>query len=120
VLKQRIQGAQNLGHSRVSAGMSIGHVDNTASGLSWLTETETWQRPHYETRGGGGLKMDPVTFERLINFLQTHSHTGMGHAKQALTQDTDGVNALAREAAHVQSADHVIGPRHALFEPERY
>lgn len=119
-LQRRLKGTQNLGHSRVTAGMSIGECASSPTGLSWLTEKESWQRPHYETRGGGGLTMDPVSFQRLANFLQTHSHTGMGHAKGALTQDIEGVNALSREAAYTQAAGHVIGPRSALFDLEGY
>ena len=120
-MQRRLQRPQNLGHSRISAGMSIGHSESSPSGLSWLHEEQRWDRPpRYETRGGGGLAMNEVTFERLINFLRTHSHVGMGHAKEALSQDVEGVNGLAREAAYDQAADHVIGRRHALFSLEGY
>jgi hypothetical protein len=81
-----------------------------------MIDAQSWEpnseRPH------GALSMDPVTFQRLVNFLKTHSHTGMGHARRglaALAQDTGGVNALARETAFSQAADEVIGPRHRLF-----
>jgi hypothetical protein len=98
--------------------MAIGSVEKSATGLSWLVESQVWE-PRYETHRGG-LRMDPVTFQRLVNFLQTHSHTGMGNARPALARDTEGINSLAREAAYDQAADEVIGPRHPLFSLEGY
>jgi hypothetical protein len=96
--------------------MAIGDVEPSPGGrgLSWLIESQTWE-PRHETYRGG-LSMDPVTFKRLMNFLQTHSHVGMGNAKPALARDNEGINSLAREAAYDQAADEVIGPRHALFD----
>ena len=94
--------------------MAIGSSKESATGLSWLTEDQVWEA---EPRNfAGGLSMDPVTFQRLINFLTTNSHTGMGHATPALGRDVDGINALARQSAYDQAADHVIGPRSALFD----
>jgi len=64
------------------------------------------------------VKMDPVNFQRLMNFLTTNSHTGMGHAAHPFAQDVGGINALAVENAIDQAADEVIGPRHPLFSLE--
>ena len=94
--------------------MAIGHVESTGGGLSWLVEEQS--NEYRPTDFIGGLSMDPVTFQRLVNFLTSHSHTGMGHAKNPLSRDVDGINALARERAYDQAANHVIGPRHPLFD----
>jgi hypothetical protein len=119
MLSRRLKGTQNLGHTtKIHAGMAIGSVDSSPGGLSWLVESQVWE-PRYETHRGG-LAMDPVTFQRLVNFLTTHSHTGMGSATNALARDVDGINSLVREATYDQSLDEVIGPRHPLFNLEGY
>jgi hypothetical protein len=116
----RLPQQQRLGHTaHVHQGMAIGSVQSSAAGLSWLVEEQHWDQPP-QTHFGGGLSMDPVTFQRLINFLRTSSHTGMGHAKPALAQEVDGINALARESAYDQAGSEVIGPRHPLFSLEGY
>ncbi len=115
MIKRRQRGSQNLGHTRVHAGMAIGTLESSATGLSWLAESQSWD-PDSSPPPAGGLSMNPVTFQRLMNYLVSHSHTGMGHARSPLTRDTDGLNALATELAHDQAADHVIGPRHSMFD----
>jgi len=94
--------------------MAIGTVESSPTGLSWLVTEQSGYTPMPQDIGGG-LNMDPVTFQRLINFLTTSSHTGMGRATPAFSRDTDGINALAVETAVDQAADEVIGPRSPLF-----
>jgi hypothetical protein len=57
----------------------------------------------------GALRLDPETLERLVNFLRTSLHTGVGGARQALSRDMYGINEAAVEAAVNQADDHVIG-----------
>ncbi len=97
-------------------GRSGPHQTKRSVGPSWLLETSSWEPDSSSPKGG--LAMDPVTFQRLVDYLLVSTHTGMGHATPALTRDTDGLNALAREAAYRQSADHVIGPRHPHYDHE--
>jgi hypothetical protein len=91
----------------------MGTLKKAPDGLSWLAESR-W--PPNSTPPKGALSMDPVTYRRLVEFLKTQSHTGLGRARSPMTRDVGGINALAREMAYAQSADHVIGPRHALFD----
>ncbi len=116
-LRMRLPVNQGLGHTRTRAGMAIGSSVKSPSGLSWLFEEQRWDR-HSPADHAGGLSMDPVTFQRLVNFLTTHSHTGMGHASNIFSRDVDGINALSRELAYEQAADHVIGPRSGLFSED--
>ena len=116
-LRMRLPRSQGLGHTRVHQGMAIGSVQKSPLGLSWMVEEQSgWTPPPTP----GALTMDRVTFQRLVNFLTTNSHTGVGHAQHPFSKDTGGINALAVETAIDQAADEVIGPRHPLFSLEGY
>jgi len=40
----QFQGLGHTGRSRIHAGMAIGSVQKSATGLSWLVEEQTWNQ----------------------------------------------------------------------------